>query len=146
VSHTLPRDGKLTEYFPQNRGGRFFTELPAATHPPRKNTRFAARKIAWSPLPPVAARLSHRVNVRRGSFSRTGFKRFTLLGISHRVARKSFAAVPRHAVQVLQPATNFGPNETALLAMLLKRLQRCAFSQAFARLRTQLAFGLPQRA
>jgi hypothetical protein len=30
-----------------------FTELPAATHPPRKNTRFAARKIARSPVPSV---------------------------------------------------------------------------------------------
>jgi hypothetical protein len=40
----------LTEYFPQNHGGRFFTKLLAATHPPRKNTHSAARKIAQIPI------------------------------------------------------------------------------------------------
>jgi hypothetical protein len=75
--HTLPRRGKLTEYFPQNHGGRVFTELLAATHPPRKNTHSAARKIGCLQF---AARLVGAVNVRRGSFWRAFLNRFTQLG------------------------------------------------------------------
>ncbi len=40
-----------------------------------------------------AARRAQAVNVWRGSFWRTGFKRLTQLGISHRAARRSFAGI-----------------------------------------------------
>jgi hypothetical protein len=36
----------LRNIFRQIMAAAFFTELVAATHPPRKNTRLAARKIA----------------------------------------------------------------------------------------------------
>jgi hypothetical protein len=48
---TLPRDGELTEYFPQNRGGRVFTELFVATHPPRKNLALPHEKLRAFSLP-----------------------------------------------------------------------------------------------
>jgi len=77
----------------------FFTEPLAATHSPRKNLALPHEKIACLQF---ATRLEGRVNVRRGSFWRTGLKRFTQLGISHRAAPTPFAAAPRHPAQVLQ--------------------------------------------
>jgi hypothetical protein len=133
----------LRNIFHQIMAAAFFTELLAATHPLRKSTRLAARKIACLQF---AARLAGRVNVRRGGFWRTGLKRLTQLGISHRAARRSCAASPRHPAQVLQSATDFGYNETAGLVVILKRLRRRAFSQSSARFRPRLAFGLPQGA
>jgi hypothetical protein len=65
--------------------GAFFMELLTATHPPRKNLALPHEKIACLQF---AARLASAVNVRRGAFWRTGFKRLTQLGISHRAARR----------------------------------------------------------
>jgi hypothetical protein len=108
-----------------------------------KKPRLAARKIACLQF---AARLVGAVNVRCGSFWQTGFKRFPQLGISHRAARRSFAASPRQPSQVLQSAKDFGCCEMVRVAVRPKRLQRRVFSQQAARLRTRFAFGLPQGA
>jgi hypothetical protein len=106
---TLPRGGKCAETFPQNHGGRVFTELLAAMHPPRKNLTLPQEKNACRQF---AARLAGRVDVRRGWFSRTGFKRLTRLRISYRAARTSFATAPWQPSQVLQSAKDFGCSET----------------------------------
>jgi hypothetical protein len=123
--------------------GAFFTEPLAATHSPRKNPSVPQEKIACLQF---AARLLSRVNVRRGSFRRTGFKCLTRFGFSHRAAPTSFAAAPRHTAQVLQSAQDFRHNQMSRRAMRSKHLQRRGFSQASARWRTRLAFGLPQGA
>jgi hypothetical protein len=140
---TLPRGGKLTEYFPQNRGSRVFRGTARRHAFAAKKTCLAARKIACLQF---AARLVSAVNVRRGSFWRTGFKCRTRLAISHRPAPTFFAAAPRHTAQVLQSAPDFRHDQTSCRAMRPKRLQRRGFSQASARLGTRLAFGLPQGA
>jgi predicted Zn-ribbon and HTH transcriptional regulator len=51
-----------------------------------------------------------------------------------------------HTTQVLQSTADSGRNEIVRLAMRPKRLQRCGFLQASARLTPRLAFGLPQGA
>ena len=63
--------------------GGFFTELFAATHPPRKNPALPQGKLLAFSLPHDS---QSRVNVRCGSFWRTGFKRLTRLEISYRAA------------------------------------------------------------
>jgi hypothetical protein len=123
--------------------GNFFTELLAATHSPRKNLALPHEKIACLQF---AARLAGRVNVRRGSFWRTEFKRFTRLAISHRAPPTSLLASPRHTAQVLQSALDFRRDQMSRRAMQPKRLQRRGFSQASGRLKPRLAFGLPQGA
>jgi hypothetical protein len=120
----------LTEYFPQNHGGRVFHGTARRHASAVKKPRLAARKIACLQF---AARLVSAVNVRRGSIWRTGFKRFTRLGISHRAAPRPFAASARHTAQVLQSAPDFQHDRTSRLDVILKRLQRRAFSQASAR-------------
>ena len=82
---TLPRRGKSGEFFPQNHGGRVFYGTARRHASAAKKTHLAARKIACLQF---AARLAGAVNVRRGSFWRTGFKRLMQLGISHRAARR----------------------------------------------------------
>jgi hypothetical protein len=113
--------------------GAFFTELLAAMHPPQKSLALPQRKLRCLQF---AARLVSRVNVRRGSFWRTGFKRFTRFGFSHRAAPRLFAASSRQPSQVLQSAKDFGCSEMSRVAMRPKRLQRRGFSQASARWRT----------
>jgi hypothetical protein len=140
---TLPCDGKSAEYFPQNHGGLAFHGTARRHASAAKKPRLAARKIACLQF---AARLAGAVNVRHGSFWRTGFRCLMRLGISHRGAPTSFAAAPRHTAQVLQSAPDFRHDQTSRRAMRPKRLQRRAFSRASARLRPQLAFGLPQGA
>jgi hypothetical protein len=140
---TLPRRGKLTEYFPQNHGGRVFHGTARRHASAAKKPRLAVTKIARLQF---AARLIGRVNVRRGSFGRTELKCLTRLGISNRGAPTSFAAAPRHTAQVLKSTPDFRHDQTSRRAIRPKRLQRRAFSQASARLRPRLAFGLPQGA
>ena len=118
--------------------------------PPRirreKTSPCRKKNYADSDCLQFAARLPHRVNVRRGLFWRSDFKWFTQCGISHRAAPTSFAEAPWHTAQVLQSAADFRHEHTSRRAMRTKRLQRRGFSQASARLRPRLAFGLPQRA
>jgi hypothetical protein len=133
----------LRNIFRKIMAGAFFTELLAATHSPRKNPALPQRKLRCLQF---AARLASAVNVRRGPFWRTGFKRFTQLGISRRAAQTPFAASPGQPSQVLQSAKDFGCCEIARLDVILKRLQRRGFSQASALRKPRLAFGLPQRA
>jgi hypothetical protein len=47
---TLPRDGKLTEYFPQKHGGRVFCGTARRHAFAAKKPRLAARKIAQIPV------------------------------------------------------------------------------------------------
>jgi hypothetical protein len=140
---TLPRDGELTEYFPQNHGDRVFHGTAYRHVSAAKKPRLAARKIACLQF---AARLASAVNVRRGAFWRTGFKRLARLGISYRAVPASFAVARRHTAQVLQSAPDFRHDQTSRRAVWPKRLQRRGFSQTSARLRPRSAFGLPQGA
>ena len=136
----------LRNIFRKIMAGAVFTELL----PPRirREKTLSCRKenCAESDCLQFAARLPHRVNVRRGSFWRTGFKWFTQLGISHRAAPTSFAASPWHTAQVLQSAADFRHEQMARRAMRPKYLRRRNFSQATARWESRSALGLPQRA
>lgn len=140
---TLPACGKSAEIFPLIRGGPVFV---AVTHPPRKSQFLPQEKLRKRRCRQFAARLSHAVNVRRGSPLTTWLKRLAFHGIPHPTARQSERAASPHAAQVLQATMDFGACESANGAMRIKLLKRRAFSQASARQKPRTAFGLPQRA
>jgi hypothetical protein len=143
---TLPRRGKFAEYFPPNHGGRVFHRTARRHAFAAKKPRLAARKIART-LAAFSLPQDSQVELMFGAacFCEPTLSASRSLDFTSRRAR-SFAASPRYPSQVVQSATDFAPGETARLAAILKRLQRRAFSQAAARRRRRLAFGLPQRA
>jgi hypothetical protein len=133
----------LRNIFRKIMAGPLFTQRLAATHPPRKNLVLPQEKLRAFSLPQD----SH-IELMFGAarFGGTAFKCLTRREISHRAASTSFAAAPRHTAQVLQSAPDFRCDQTSRRAMRPKHLQRRSFSQASARSRRRLAFGLPQGA
>jgi hypothetical protein len=123
--------------------GGFFTELLAATHPSRKNLVLPQEKLRAFSLPQDS-----QVELMFGA------ARFGEPALS--VSRSlGFYIVPRRGdsphrlgqtTQVLQSTADFRRNEIVRLAARPKHLQRRGVSQASARLRPRLAFGLPQGA
>jgi hypothetical protein len=133
----------LRNIFHKIMASAFFAALLAATHSPRKNLALPQGKLRAFSLPHD---LSVQLMFGAARFGEPVLSASRNLGFYIWLVQRRFPASTRHTTQVLQSTANSGRNGIVRRVMRRKRLQRRGFSQASARWRTLLAFGLPQGA
>jgi hypothetical protein len=137
----------MTEYFPQNHGNRVFRGAARRHAFAAKRPRVAARKIARIPVAFSSPQEFH-IELMFGAarFGEPGLSGSGSVGFRVAPRRRRWLqslGTPRKCFNQHRIFDATGPPAAPCGA---KRLHRRAFSHASARLRPQLAFGLPQGA